>query len=587
MESSAPDRPGREAVLPPMDAMPASFDPYTDWLGITDARRPPDHYTLLGIPRLESDAQVIAHAADVRMAKVRKIRPGQNAAEWGRLLDQLGAAKVCLSDQASRAAYDRSLTQPVRAAEPVASDAPTTPTLGSEPAVVVASEKAGRRLPVGLLLSVLVGLGIGGAFLLANTDRRSADQPPVPSAASIAQPPRQPDPEPSDPTGQPPETVAMAPRQPEEPDEPEEQTPPPEQPATQPQVDPAQQAAFSRAASDALAAMAERDLQAAGRHLEKLGADAQTPEQRTQAELLATVSNYLGQFFNGLRDSVAELESGAELAVGETRVVIVEADRQQLTVKTAGRIRTWQVEQLPMSIIMTLVDQTFGKDPGTKTIVGTFHAVDAKGDRKHARRLWQEAAQGGVRVELLLPLLGMAPKGGRSANLDPPPSKTQIRKALRTLREEFKQSYAEASDKASRLELARELLARAKTVTAAPAVRFVMLAEARDMAATLGEPALAVEAVERMADFYSIDVLQEKASALEKSARRARGPEAQLVIARGLLEVLEQAVKAGRLDEATQLVKKALAAARKTRDPQLIEQAVKAVGQIQSLRQQQ
>ncbi len=294
---------------------------------------------------------------------------------------------------------------------------------------------------------------------------------------------------------------------------------------------------------------------------------------------------YLGQFFSGLRDSVAELESGADLAVGETRVAIVEADRKQLTVKAAGRIRTWPVERLPMSIIMALVDQTFGKDPDTKTIVGTFLAVDAKGDRELARRLWQEAAAGGVSVELLMPLLDMTPAGGSSANLDPPPDKAQIRKALRTVREKFKQSYTQASDKAARLELARELLARAKTVSDDPAVRFVMLSEARDMAATLGEPALALEAVGRMADFYSIDLLQEKATALEKSARRARGAEAQFEIARGLLLLFQQAVEAERLDVAAKLVKKALAAARKTRDPQLIEQAVEAGRRVQSLRQ--
>ena len=570
--------------------MSAAFDPYTEWLEITDAGRPPDHYTLLGIPRLESDTQVIAHAADVRMAKVRKIRPGPHAAEWGRLLDQLGAAKVCLSDQASKAAYDRSLTQPVPASKPVATEESTAPL--SETAVGVPSGKLRRPLLAGVLLSALVALGIGMAFLWANTNHHSTDQTPVASVVDVPETTTptapEPEPQPSDPVVQPPEPVAAIPPQPDEPpQQTTPQAPPAEQPSPPPQVDPAKEAAFSRAAADALAAMARRELPAAGRHLKKLAANAQTPEQQTQTERLEMVLDYLGQFFNGLRDSVAELESGTELAVGETRVAIVEADRKQLTVKAAGRIRSWQVEQLPVSIMMALVDQTFGKDPGTKTMLGTFHAVDAKGDRELARRLWQEAAGGGVSVELLLPLLDMTPKSGPSANLGPPPSKPQILKALRTVREKFKQSYAEASDKAARLELARELLARAKTVSADPAVRFVMFSEARDMAATLGEPALAIEAVDRMADFYSIDVLQEKASALEKSARRARGTEAQLEIARGLLLLFQQAVEAERLDEAAKLVKKALAAARKTRDPQLIEQAVEAIGQIQSLRRRQ
>ena len=89
--------------------MQDSFDPYAEWLDIRGRGRPPDHYALLGLPRSQSDPKVIAEAADVRMARVRKIRPGKHLPDWGRLLDQLGAAKVCLLDPASKAAYDASL----------------------------------------------------------------------------------------------------------------------------------------------------------------------------------------------------------------------------------------------------------------------------------------------------------------------------------------------------------------------------------------------------------------------------------------------------------------------------------------------
>ena len=89
--------------------MQESFDPYRDWLEVRDPRRPVDHYTLLGLEPLESDPEVIARAADLRMAQVRRIRPGGRLADWGRLLDQLGAVKICLLDPASKAAYDASL----------------------------------------------------------------------------------------------------------------------------------------------------------------------------------------------------------------------------------------------------------------------------------------------------------------------------------------------------------------------------------------------------------------------------------------------------------------------------------------------
>ena len=56
-----------------------------------------------------SDPPTISHAADVRMARLRKIRPGSHLPDWGRLLDQLSAAKVCLLDASSKAAYDAGL----------------------------------------------------------------------------------------------------------------------------------------------------------------------------------------------------------------------------------------------------------------------------------------------------------------------------------------------------------------------------------------------------------------------------------------------------------------------------------------------
>jgi len=96
-----------------------SFDPYLEWLGIQDLKRPPDHYKLLGLSPGERDPQVIAHAADVQMAKIRRIRPGSHLAEWSRLLDQINAVKVCLLNPVSKVAYDGSLpAQGVQAATP-------------------------------------------------------------------------------------------------------------------------------------------------------------------------------------------------------------------------------------------------------------------------------------------------------------------------------------------------------------------------------------------------------------------------------------------------------------------------------------
>jgi hypothetical protein len=51
--------------------MPKAFDPYHTWLGIAPHEQPANHYRLLGVPLFESDADIIQHGADQRMAYVR------------------------------------------------------------------------------------------------------------------------------------------------------------------------------------------------------------------------------------------------------------------------------------------------------------------------------------------------------------------------------------------------------------------------------------------------------------------------------------------------------------------------------------
>ena len=54
--------------------MSEAFDPYYKWLGIPPADQPPHHYRLLAIELFEADSDVIAGAADQRMAHIRSFR---------------------------------------------------------------------------------------------------------------------------------------------------------------------------------------------------------------------------------------------------------------------------------------------------------------------------------------------------------------------------------------------------------------------------------------------------------------------------------------------------------------------------------
>ena len=56
--------------------MPEHFDAYHKWLGIRPEEQPPNHYRLLGVAPFESDRDVLANAADQRMAHLRNFQSG-------------------------------------------------------------------------------------------------------------------------------------------------------------------------------------------------------------------------------------------------------------------------------------------------------------------------------------------------------------------------------------------------------------------------------------------------------------------------------------------------------------------------------
>lgn len=82
------------------------FDPYHKWLGIPPGEQPPNHYRLLGIALFEPDSDVIANAADQRMAYIRTFQTGPNAAISQNILNQVAAAKVCLLNPERKREYD-------------------------------------------------------------------------------------------------------------------------------------------------------------------------------------------------------------------------------------------------------------------------------------------------------------------------------------------------------------------------------------------------------------------------------------------------------------------------------------------------
>jgi K(+)-stimulated pyrophosphate-energized sodium pump len=90
------------------------FDPYFKWLGIRPKDQPPHYYRLLGIEIFEDDADVIANAADMQMAHLRKFQSGKHSQESQRLLNEVALAKICLLNPEKKAAYNAELREKAR-----------------------------------------------------------------------------------------------------------------------------------------------------------------------------------------------------------------------------------------------------------------------------------------------------------------------------------------------------------------------------------------------------------------------------------------------------------------------------------------
>ena len=172
--------------------MESSFDPYRKWLGIPPGDQPPHHYRLLGVEPFESDPDVIANAADARMAHVKTFQTGKHSDLSQELLNEIAAAKVCLLQPEKKAQYDRALhrrleakEQAARAAVPKAvpvsspSSLPSgpqdggvleapVPSFSTRPAssYVAARKRRSWQTPVAILIAVALLAG-GLVFLMA------------------------------------------------------------------------------------------------------------------------------------------------------------------------------------------------------------------------------------------------------------------------------------------------------------------------------------------------------------------------------------------------------------------------------------
>ncbi len=163
------------------------------------------------------------------------------------------------------------------------------------------------------------------------------------------------------------------------------------------------------------------------------------------------------------------------------------------------------------------------------------------------------------------------------------PDAAALADADKDIKDLYKAEYAKKK-KEDLLALAEKLRQQGVETKDKPASRYALFRESRDLAARVGDFALARRAADEMANSFAVDAWEMNAQAVEAARAAAVSPAAQVRVAEAALPLAEEAVDADDYDRADRLVKVAGAAAHSAGSPSL-ESVVRArENEIEKLR---
>ncbi len=169
----------------------------------------------------------------------------------------------------------------------------------------------------------------------------------------------------------------------------------------------------------------------------------------------------------------------------------------------------------------------------------------------------------------LLLLLGMA---GASATSPSVPDSISQAKAEKLIKSVYKAEYARV-DAADRQALARKLLHQGMATRNDPAAQYVLIREARDLAAGAGDARTAMRAVDVLAGHSASEIAGMRIALLTQAFRAAATPQALEAVVEETLSAVTAALGGEEFDAAGRLCDLAGLAAARCRNPALAAQA--------------
>ncbi len=156
--------------------------------------------------------------------------------------------------------------------------------------------------------------------------------------------------------------------------------------------------------------------------------------------------------------------------------------------------------------------------------------------------------------------------------LPPIPNEKARTRASQLMRDTFASEIAEATTSAAKSELAKRLLSVANDINDDPAGRYVILEEVTGLAATAGDFATGLEAIDAIAGSFAIDAWSRKADWIAACADEAKSTEQRRSAASEAFELAKKADEASRFKIADRLCKLAESEGKKAAPFPLIKQ---------------
>jgi len=121
---------------------------------------------------------------------------------------------------------------------------------------------------------------------------------------------------------------------------------------------------------------------------------ARRPQDKAKHQRLAMLTDYVAGYWSAARDGLRQFESGEELELNGTRVIVVENNSDALILRMDGQNKTYPIHELPFGLRTFFADRWLDSSAATtKVFRGAMMAVSPEFEKEEIRQLWRRAQQ--------------------------------------------------------------------------------------------------------------------------------------------------------------------------------------------------